>query len=161
MHLAIEVEVAADMPSLPRIGARLWLADEPAEGAPVSWLGLGPHENYPDRRLAADLGRWQLPIEALHTPYVFPTDNGLRCDTRALQLGDLAVEGRFHFSVSRYSQQQLTEARHQTDLVALGGTHLCLDGFHMGVGGDDSWSQSVRPEFWLLPGCYQWHCRLS
>ncbi|MCR3939482.1 MULTISPECIES: beta-galactosidase [Aeromonas] len=161
MHLAIEVEVAADMPSLPRIGARLWLADEPAEGAPVSWLGLGPHENYPDRRLAADLGRWQLPIEALHTPYVFPTDNGLRCDTRALQLGDLAVEGRFHFSVSRYSQQQLAEARHQTDLVALGGTHLCLDGFHMGVGGDDSWSQSVRPEFWLLPGRYQWHCRLS
>ncbi len=161
MHLAIEVEVAADMPSLPRIGARLWLADEPAEGAPVSWLGLGPHENYPDRRLAADLGRWQLPIEALHTPYVFPTDNGLRCDTRALQLGDLAVEGHFHFSVSRYSQQQLAEARHQTDLVALGGTHLCLDGFHMGVGGDDSWSQSVRPEFWLLPGRYHWHCRLS
>jgi hypothetical protein len=59
-----------------------------------------------------------LPIEALHTPYVFPTDNGLRCDTR--NAGDLVVEGRFHFSVSRYSQQQLAEARHQTDLVALG-----------------------------------------
>ncbi|MCG4788382.1 hypothetical protein L0N33_23955, partial [Roseburia faecis] len=68
------------MPSLPRIGARLWL-DEGVnhEFNEVSWLGRGPHENYPDRLLGADLGRWQLPLTALHTPYVFPTDNGLRC----------------------------------------------------------------------------------
>jgi hypothetical protein len=51
------VEVAADMPSLPRIGARLWLADEPAEGAPVSWLGLGPRElsGSPARRRSRSL----------------------------------------------------------------------------------------------------------
>ena len=35
------------------------------------------------------------------------------------------------------------------------GVHLCLDGFHMGVGGDDSWSQACGPKFWLLPGRYQ------
>ena len=157
MALTIAVEVAAGMPSLPRIGALLWLVDEVAE---LSWLGLGPHENYPDRLLGADLGRWQLPLADLHTPYVFPTDNGLRCDTRQLQLGEIAVEGQFHFSVSRYSQQQLALARHQTDLVAEGGLHLCLDGFHMGIGGDDSWSQSVRPEYWLQPGGYYWNCVL-
>ncbi|TNH85969.1 hypothetical protein CF138_11000, partial [Aeromonas hydrophila] len=49
---------------------------------------------------------------------------------------------------------------HQTDLVAEGGLHLCLDGFHMGIGGDDSWSQSVRPEYWLQPGGYYWNCVL-
>ncbi|WP_378081067.1 beta-galactosidase [Aeromonas bestiarum] len=157
MALTIAVEVAAGMPSLPRIGALLWLVDEVAE---LSWLGLGPHENYPDRLLGADLGRWQLPLADLHTPYVFPTDNGLRCNTRQLQLGEIAVEGQFHFSVSRYSQQQLALARHQTDLVAEGGLHLCLDGFHMGIGGDDSWSQSVRPEYWLQPGGYYWNCVL-
>lgn len=160
MALEIEVEIAADMPSLPRIGARLWLADEVAGNGEVSWLGRGPHENYPDRLLAADLGRWQSSLDALHTAYVFPTDNGLRCDARQLRLGELEVKGHFHFSVSRYSQQQLALARHQTDLVAEGGVHLCLDGFHMGVGGDDSWSQSVRPEFWLLLGSYSWHCIL-
>lgn len=157
MALRIEVVVAADMPSLPRIGAKLWLADEATEAC---WLGRGPHENYPDRLLAADLGCWQLPLDALHTPYVFPTDNGLRCDTRQLQLGELVVEGQFHFSVSRYSQQQLALARHQTDLVAEGGLHLCLDGFYMGIGGDDSWSQSVRAEYWLRPGSYYWNCVL-
>ncbi|MGY3902692.1 beta-galactosidase [Aeromonas lusitana] len=161
MSLEIQVEVAPGMPSLPRIGAKLWLVDEVmAEADEVSWLGRGPHENYPDRLLAADLGRWQLTLDALHTPYVFPTDNGLRCDTRQLRLGALVVDGQFHFSVSRYSQQQLALARHQTDLVAEGGLHLCLDGFHMGVGGDDSWSQSVRPEYWLQPGSYYWNCVL-
>ncbi|MFM5213860.1 beta-galactosidase [Aeromonas hydrophila] len=161
MRLAIEVEVAAEMASLPRIGARLWLTDEVlAAGEEVSWLGRGPHENYPDRLLAADLGRWQSSLDALHTAYVFPTDNGLRCDTRQLQLGSVEVEGLFHFSLSRFSQQQLAQARHQTDLVAEGGLHLCLDGFHMGIGGDDSWSQSVRPEYWLQPGGYYWNCVL-
>ncbi|MGY3885238.1 beta-galactosidase [Aeromonas aquatica] len=157
MRLDIRVEVAPDMPSLPRIGAKLWLAEEASD---VSWLGRGPHENYPDRLLAADLGRWQLPFDALHTPYVFPTDNGLRCDTRRLQLGEITIAGKFHFSVSRYSQPQLAQARHQTDLRAEGGLHLCLDGFHMGVGGDDSWSQSVRSEYWLRPGSYHWNCVL-
>ncbi|WP_421213827.1 beta-galactosidase [Aeromonas dhakensis] len=161
MRLAIEVEVAAEMPSLPRIGALLWLADEVlAAGEEVSWLGRGPHENYPDRLLAADLGCWQSPLDALHTAYVFPTDNGLRCDSRQLRFGSVEVEGLFHFSLSRFSQQQLAQARHQTDLVAAGGLHLCLDGFHMGIGGDDSWSQSVRPEYWLQPGSYYWNCVL-
>ncbi|MGY3858606.1 beta-galactosidase [Aeromonas intestinalis] len=161
MQLAIEVEVAPGMPSLPRIGARLWLVDEVMTATDgVSWLGRGPHENYPDRLLAADQGRWQQPLDGLHTPYVFPTDNGLRCDTRQLQLGDIDIQGRFHFSLSRYSQQQLALARHQTDLVAEGGLHLCLDGFHMGIGGDDSWSQSVRPEYWLRSGSYYWNCVL-
>lgn len=161
MRLAIEVQVAAEMPSLPRIGARLWLTGEVlATGEEVSWLGRGPHENYPDRLLAADLGRWQSSLDALHTAYVFPTDNGLRCDTRQLRFGSVEVEGLFHFSLSRFSQQQLALARHQTDLVAAGGIHLCLDGFHMGIGGDDSWSQSVRPEYWLQPGSYYWNCVL-
>jgi beta-galactosidase len=135
----------------------LWLHASPEQ---ASWLGRGPHENYPDRCLSAGLGRWYASVDELHTPYVFPTDNGLRCDTHHLQLGALSVTGHFHFSVSRYSQAQLAQAAHQTDLVAGGGLYLCLDGFHMGVGGDDSWSQSVRPEFWLPAGRYHWQCQL-
>lgn len=158
MSLTIEVEVAADMPSLPRVGALLWLANEAGS---VQWLGRGPHENYPDRCLSADLGRWQLPLDDCHTPYIFPTDNGLRCDTMELQLGELTVSGHFHFSVSRFSQTQLAKARHQTDLVAQGGIYLCLDGFHMGIGGDDSWSQSVRPEYWLDERHYRWQVCLA
>lgn len=155
-HLDIQVTLAAGLPSLPRIGILLQLA-QPVEQ--VSWLGRGPHENYPDRKLAAHLGRWQLPLAALHTPYIFPTENGLRCDVRQLQLGAIAVEGGFHFSVSRYSPQTLARTRHQHELVADAGLYLCLDGYHMGIGGDDSWSPSVRDEFLLNPDHY--HYRLT
>ncbi|MGY3852192.1 beta-galactosidase [Aeromonas aquatilis] len=157
MSLEIETELAQALPSLPRIGLLLHLAEVPAR---AEWLGRGPHENYPDRLLGADLGRWSLPLEAMHTPYVFPSDNGLRCDTRQLQLGSTTVSGSFHFSASRFSQQQLAAARHQSDLVAEEGLWVCLDGAHMGVGGDDSWSQSVRPEYQLLERRYRWGCTL-
>ena len=93
MRLAIEVEVARD--AISATYRRPALADRRGAGdrEEVSWLGRGPHENYPDRLLAADLGRWQSSLDALHTAYVFPTDNGLRCDTRQLQLGSVEVEG--------------------------------------------------------------------
>lgn len=157
MSLEIETELAQALPSLPRIGLLLHLAEVPAR---AEWLGRGPDENYPDRLLGADLGRWSLPLEAMHTPYIFPSDNGLRCDTRQLQLGSTTVSGSFHFSASRFSQQQLAAARHQSDLVAEEGLCVCLDGAHMGVGGDDSWSQSVRPEYQLLERRYRWSCTL-
>ena len=64
--------------------------------------------------------------------------------------------------IRRRSPEEIDAARNTalTDLVAEGGLHLCLDGFHMGIGGDDSWSQSVRPEYWLQPGGYYWNCVL-
>ncbi|KUE78536.1 beta-D-galactosidase [Aeromonas schubertii] len=158
MALAIEVELADSLPPLPRVGLQLHLAMVPES---VRWLGRGPHENYPDRRLSADLGCWELSLAALHTPYIFPSDNGLRCDTRELWLGPLSVRGAFHFSASRFSQRQLAQARHQGELVEEAGLFVCLDGEHMGVGGDDSWSQSVRPEFQLSARRYRWGCRLG
>ncbi|MFM5337884.1 beta-galactosidase [Aeromonas enteropelogenes] len=157
MTLEIETELAPSLPSLPRIGLLLQLAGVPER---VEWLGRGPHENYPDRLLGADLGHWSAPLATMHTPYIFPSDNGLRCDSRWLQLGEVRVTGTFHFSVSRFSQQQLAAARHQSDLVAEEGIHVCLDGVHMGVGGDDSWSQSVRPEYQLTARRYHWRCTL-
>jgi beta-galactosidase len=54
----------------------------------------------------------ELPLAALHTPYIFPTENGLRCNTRQLTLGQHQLDGDFHFGVSRYSQTQLRETSH-------------------------------------------------
>ncbi|WP_369064246.1 beta-galactosidase [Enterobacter sp. MALB-1] len=142
----VRVQVASDLPEPARIGLSVQLAQTPET---ARWLGLGPFENYPDRKLAAQQGRWELPLEAMQTPYIFPTENGLRCDTRALFAGAHQFRGNFHFSLSRYSQQQLRETTHQHLLQDEPGCWLCLDAFHMGVGGDDSWSPSVSPEFIL------------
>lgn len=143
-EITVQRNLAAPPPA--RIGLQCQLA-EVAEQA--SWLGLGPHENYPDRQLAARQGRWTLPLAQLHTNYIFPSENGLRCNTRELNVGPHRLAGQFHFSLSRYSQLQLRETSHCHLLREEDGSWLQLDAFHMGLGGDDSWSPSVSPEFIL------------
>lgn len=156
LHVNVDVEIAYGTPPPGRIGLTCQLAEVYPE---VNWLGLGPHENYPDRKQSALFDSWQLPLDELYTPYVFPTENGLRCDTQILEYGDNQWRGNFHFNISRFSQQQLRETSHRHLLVAETGTCLNMDGFHMGVGGDDSWSPSVSPEYLLDKQHY--HYQLS
>jgi beta-galactosidase len=146
LHIDVNVEIAFGTPAPGRIGLSCQLAEvQPS----VSWLGLGPHENYPDRKQSALFDKWQLPLEEMYTPYVFPTENGLRCDTQWLSYGHNEWRGRFHFNIGRYGQRQLRETSHRHLLSAEPGSWLNIDGFHMGVGGDDSWSPSVSSEYLL------------
>ena len=144
------------MPAPARSGLRCQLINAPQS---VSWLGLGPHENYPDRQLAAQFSHWQQPLASLSTAYVFPGENGLRCGTRQLDTGSWQASGDFAFSLSRYSLEQLRDTSHRHLLREEEGCWLHLDGFHMGVGGDDSWSPSVSPEFLLSQ--QHWHYALT
>ncbi|EOZ9156664.1 TPA: beta-galactosidase [Citrobacter freundii] len=151
MQITVDVDVASDTPHPARIGLSCQLV-QIAER--VNWLGLGPHENYPDRLGAACFDRWDLSLDEMYTPYVFPSENGLRCGTRELHYGAHQWRGDFLFNISRFSQQQLMETSHRHLLQPEAGTWLNIDGFHMGVGGDDSWSPSVSPEFLLSAGRY-------
>ncbi|HBW0850287.1 TPA: DUF4981 domain-containing protein [Klebsiella quasipneumoniae] len=146
VRLTVDGERAETLPPLPRVGLHFQVADQQAL---VSWLGLGPHENYPDRRSSACFARWEQPLAAMSTPYIFPTENGLRCDTQALDWGRWHVSGHFHFSVQPWSTRQLMETDHWHKIQAEDGVWITLDGLHMGVGGDDSWTPSVLPQ-WLL-----------
>lgn len=156
MQITVDVDVASGTPHPARIGLSCQLA-QVAER--VNWLGLGPHENYPDRLSAACFDRWDLSLDEMYTPYVFPSENGLRCGTRELHYGAHRWRGDFLFNISRFSQQQLMATSHRHLLQPEAGTWLNIDGFHMGVGGDDSWSPSVSPEFLLSAGRY--HYQLS
>ncbi|EKN4693012.1 beta-galactosidase [Yersinia ruckeri] len=149
----VNVTVASGSPAPARIGMCCQLNQVAPQ---VSWLGLGPHENYPDRQLSALFDYWSLPLDALHTPYTFPGENGLRCNTRKLHYGNWQLSGLFNFSISRYSLQQLMDTTHQHLLKPETGTWLNIDGFHMGVGGDDSWSPSVDADYLLTAGQYHY-----
>jgi beta-galactosidase len=62
-----------------------------------------------------------------------------------------------HFSASHYSMEDLFQAKHDHELTP-GPCYLHLDGMHMGVGGDDSWTPSVRsPSFELHTGLLAHH----
>ncbi|VUS93759.1 Beta-galactosidase [Klebsiella spallanzanii] len=153
MRITVDVDVASGTPHPARIGLSCQLA---LVAERVNWLGLGPHENYPDRLSAACFDRWDLSLEEMYTPYVFPTENGLRSGTRELKYGPHCWRGDFLFNISRYGQKQLMETSHRHLLHPEAGTWLNIDGFHMGVGGDDSWSPSVSPEFQLSAGRYHY-----
>lgn len=153
LKMTVDVDIAYGTPAPARIGLCCQLAQVSPK---VSWLGLGPHENYPDRQHSAHFDRWQCPLSDLYTPYVFPSENGLRCGTLSLQFGDNHWSGNFQFNLSRYSQQQLRDTSHRHLLQEETGCWLNIDGFHMGVGGDDSWSPSVSAEFLLQEQHYHY-----
>lgn len=153
MQLTVDVTLADDLPPMPRIGLELQLPLH-EQGTPITWQGLGPFENYPDRLSAARFGLHTQTLEEMHTPYIFPTDSGLRCGTQWLQVNELAISGDFQFSVSQYAQQTLAKAKHTCDLMAEKTIYVRLDHQHMGVGGDDSWSPSVHKEFQLTGNNY-------
>jgi len=66
-----------------RVGVQVLVAEKLDH---VRYYGLGPHENYPDRRSSAVLAVHESTTSRMHTPYVVPGENGARCATRWLQL---------------------------------------------------------------------------
>lgn len=153
MQLDVDVKLADNLPPMPRIGLEMQLPLQ-EQNTTVTWQGLGPFENYPDRLAAARFGLHTQTLEQMHTPYIFPTDSGLRCGTRNLEINDLIISGDFQFSVSRYAQHALAAAKHTNEIVKEEKVYLRLDHQHMGVGGDDSWSPSVHKEFQLTDNHY-------
>lgn len=147
VQVDVDVRLNESLPPLPRVGMSFSVAKQ--DNMHVSWNGLGPFENYPDRKSAARIGAYSGNLSQMHTPYIFPTDNGLRSDCTALSCGNLRVEGEFSFSVSEYSQSMLAEAKHTNELRAGTVLHVHIDHKHMGVGGDDSWSPSTHKAYLL------------
>ncbi|WEM41112.1 beta-galactosidase [Photobacterium sp. DA100] len=157
--LDVSVKLADGLPPMPRIGLELALPLQ-QEQQKIEWRGLGPFENYPDRLSGARFGQYTETLSGMYTPYIFPTDNGLRCGCNSLSIGSLNITGEFQFSVGRYSQQQLAEAKHTNELEAEQQIYLRVDHQHMGVGGDDSWSPSVHEEFKLTGKQYAYSLAL-
>ncbi len=156
----ITIELNERLPALPRIGLEFTVPNSLAQNR-IEWFGRGPFENYPDRKSASHVGYYSLKVDELYTPYIYPSENGLRCDTRKLKIGGIEITGEFQFSVSRYSQKQIADARHTNELTASQNLYVRIDHAHMGVGGDDSWSQSVHEEYLLNKQHYRYQLLFS
>ncbi|MDR1414443.1 MAG: DUF4981 domain-containing protein [Odoribacteraceae bacterium] len=73
------------LPELPRVGIRFRL---PETMNRVQYLGRGPEENYPDRKMGTLVGLYTGAVEELYFPYVRPQENGHHTDTRWLALNE-------------------------------------------------------------------------
>ncbi|WP_327240482.1 MULTISPECIES: glycoside hydrolase family 2 TIM barrel-domain containing protein [unclassified Streptomyces] len=137
---------------LPRLGVRFGL---PAAYGGARWFGGGPGEAYPDTRAASVLGRWEMPVDAMQTPYVRPQENGARAGVRWAELTDgggagLRAEGGapFWFTARRWTSEQLDAAEHLPDLVAGETVWVNLDHAMQGIG-SQSCGPGVLPQYRL------------
>jgi beta-galactosidase len=158
------VTVSEKLPFVPRIGVELVL---PPGIEQVVWFGRGPHENYVDRKCGAAVGLYQSTVDEQFTPYVYTSESGGREDVRWIALTDtggiglMAVaDGLLHVDALHYTVADLAQAGHPHELTRLDQVILHLDGWHMGVGGDDGWWSKVHPEFLIQPGSYRYAFRL-
>ncbi len=153
------VKADKTLPLVPRVGMMMVL---PAGFENIEWFGRGPWENYPDRKTAAFVDKYQSTVTAQFVPYESPQDNGYKMDTRRLTLRNNAEVGieisgtpHFGFSALHFTPEDLTQPSrgsiHSVDLKPRKETILCIDHQIMGVGGDDSWGSKPLMKYSIKP----------
>ena len=125
-------------PYIPRFGIRLFM---PNSFENVNYLGLGPQENYIDKRQAVYFGEFCSTVSEMHEDYIHPQENGSHSDCRRMIIDDgevsIKTEGvgqKFSFNVSHYTQEELTRTAHNFELKESGYTVLCIDTAQSGIG---------------------------
>jgi beta-galactosidase len=138
IHFEHEIRIPRALDDLPRVGVH-WLLSPGHEN--VEWFGLGPFENYVDRRVGVFVARHHSRVEDLFHPYVRPQSQGNRTGMRRLAirrddgfgLGFLA-DSPLEFSVRHFSEEALERAQHLSELIPNVSTHVYLDAGQRGVG---------------------------
>ncbi len=143
---------AAGLPILPEFGMMLKLD---ADYDHVRWYGLGPEENYADRRHGARLGIWEKGVRENVSRYLVPQECGNVTGVRWAEVTDykgrgLRFEGQeMEFSALPYTPHELENAAHGYELPPVHYTVVRAALARMGVAGDDSWGAMPHPEYML------------
>ncbi len=143
--------------SMPKFGLRMRV---PSGYDNVSWVGRGPWENYPDRKLGALYGEYTLPVDEFMTDYVYPQDNSNRSDVDKLLLtgsglpalsitdmGFVRSPKGFNARIWNYSEDDLEKARHGYELPERDYLNINIDSEIIGVGGNDAWGARTEPQY--------------
>jgi beta-galactosidase len=169
------------LPEVPRIGMNILV--NPAFDD-VEWYGRGPFENYVDRKLAAEVGRYRNKVADHYVPYIRPQENGNKTDVRWFALADGASSGllvqaedTISFSVhnnlqtdfippvkiaitsedgegARENQERVNV--HVNDIKPRDLVSVNIDLGQMGVGGDDSWGKKTLRSYSLADTHYEY-----
>ena len=121
----------------------------------VRFYGMGPEENYIDRREGARLGIWEYRAGENLTPYLMPQECGNRTGVRWAEITD--AEGRGlkirlrggEFSALPWTPHEIENAAHGYELPPVCYTVLKMSARQMGIAGDDSWGARTHPEYLL------------
>ena len=150
LHVTLRYHGVQGQPDLPALGLSFQLDPRLTR---VSYLGLGPDENYVDRREGAYLGRFSYGVREGWTHYCKPQESGSRGGVRCLRVTDADGHGvevtgeNLEVSVLPYLPEELTSCWHPDELGEPIRTVLDVAAFRKGIGGDDSWGAPVLPQY--------------
>jgi beta-galactosidase/beta-glucuronidase len=127
-----------ELETLPRLGLTMAL---PGTFEQVTWRGLGPHENYPDRQESATFGTWSRTVTEMAVSYPVPQETGNRGGTYWIEVAPSHGSGLLawsddgmHVKALPYTAHDLAAARHTWELEPRGVTLLSLDHRVAGLG---------------------------
>ncbi len=119
----------------------------------LRWYGLGPDENYVDRREGARLGIFERAVKDMFQPYLVPQECGNRTGVRWAEVTDYRGRGiRFtgdgmEFSALPWTPHEIENAAHGYELPPVHYTVARASLMQMGVAGDDSWGARTHDEY--------------
>ncbi|MBA9028143.1 glycoside hydrolase family 2 TIM barrel-domain containing protein [Peribacillus huizhouensis] len=134
---------------LPRIGISMNLNNEYND---VTWYGRGDSESYQDSKRSQSIGLYHKCVEEMHTDYVYPQENGSRCDTSFLALtkGNQSILFNFKelrdFTIHDYETNALEEAKHRGKIEKSPYNVLTIDYRQSGLG-SNSCGEEQLPKY--------------
>jgi beta-galactosidase len=124
-----------------------------------TYLGVGPHETYPDRKIGR-IGKWASSVFEQYIPYVRPQENGGHTSVRWFTLTDntgnglrIDMDKPRQVSVNPFRATELADATHDVELRASGKTVVHIDTAHRGVG-TASCGPDTLPQYLVSGGTY-------
>lgn len=143
----------ANVPSIALFGMRFKLAPKYSK---FTYFGLGPTENYADKRDGVLSGVYESTPKAEYYSYIRPQECGNHLDTRWIKIeGEKAkftikhLYNYLNFKFLPWDEFQIENANHRYELPVSRHNVLTICGFTRGVGGDDSWGAPVHSEYEL------------
>jgi len=126
------------LPILPKIGVEMKVS---AVLNNYYWFGRGPHENYPDRKVSADVGLYNRSVDGLYVRYARPQEMANREDVRWVSLVDksgtgllVVAEDLLSVTALHYTAEDLNKAEHIHELNPRQEVVLSLDYKQCGLG---------------------------
>ncbi|MCR5727601.1 MAG: DUF4981 domain-containing protein [Lachnospiraceae bacterium] len=137
LWVSSKVRTSNKVTLLPRFGFRLFV---PKSFDSVDYFGYGPVESYIDKHNASYIGRFGSRIEDMHEDYIRPQENSSHYGCTFVKLCGENFDVLFgnsstvSFNASEYTEEKLSEAKHNYELEKDKDNVICIDWKMAGVG---------------------------
>ncbi len=149
-EIRLEYDPVKELGDMPLFGVSFRMD---ADFDEVKYYGLGPEENYCDRKEGARLGIYTYSAGENMTPYLVPQECGNRTGVRWAEVTDFRGRGlkltgeKMEFCALPWTAHEIENAAHGQELPVRQYTVVRAAGMQMGVGGDDSWGARTHEEY--------------